>query len=254
MACDAAVRFQTELDLLFAMYPNAVAFSSKARELQYVHPPNSDNTSSKARLLLRIPDTYPVFDSAEIISATGPQKEDLRTATRAMFESLNAPAGEEVLDVLLLAFQEVVSLRESAVHGGNDQVAGHARENEDISTGHKTVIIWLHHLLNTNKRKLALNPSRSDSNISGITKPGYPGVLIYSGPKAAADAHVSELRSQKWQAFQVRYNSEDVGKADSRWNFKHGLGIHELESMSDVARDISDAKQREIFLSAIGVK
>lgn len=100
----------------------------------------------------------------------------------------------------------------------------------------KTVIIWLHHLLATSKRKLAVSPAgaatisssssatttalaptatptdRSTStstsqstrpSISGLTKPGYPGILIYSGDSDVVDEHVRALKAQNWQAFRA---------------------------------------------------
>ncbi|KIW19894.1 hypothetical protein PV08_00469 [Exophiala spinifera] len=101
----------------------------------------------------------------------------------------------------------------------------------------KTVIIWLHHLLATSKRKLAVSqphvnsnsnsnsttktakakakptsaspPSVSASTISGMTKPGYPGILLFSGPRDLVDAHVKELKDLNWQAFSKRYDSDE---------------------------------------------
>ncbi|EXJ90514.1 hypothetical protein A1O1_03617 [Capronia coronata CBS 617.96] len=105
----------------------------------------------------------------------------------------------------------------------------------------KTVIIWLHHLLALSKRKLAVTPttttttisttgttmssssssSPSSSNsisISGLTKPGYPGIMVFSGPKDLVDAHVRELRGLNWQAFQVRYDSDDEKEDGMGWS------------------------------------
>ncbi|KAI1364862.1 hypothetical protein F5Y08DRAFT_197887 [Xylaria arbuscula] len=252
MEAEAADRFEAELDLLLAMYPDSLSFSTKGRELKYSHRHDESSSGAAAVLILRLPDTYPLAGFPEIVSATGHHKEDLRSATQAVFSSTEAPPGEEVLDVLLLAFTDL------AVSRKNPDVTMQAPEQPEpkgtSALVNRTVIIWLHHLLNTNKRKLALNPSVAASNISGVTKPGYPGVLIFSGERSAIDSHVLELRNQRWQAFQIRYDTDSGEGPSEIWKFKHGTGISEVGSMSDVAQSIVDAQQREVFLVAIGVK
>ncbi|TGJ79997.1 hypothetical protein E0Z10_g8769 [Xylaria hypoxylon] len=253
MATETAERFAAELDLLLAMYPESLSFSPKARELKYSHCDES-SAKSPAILTLRLPDTYPLAGFPEVISATGHDKEDLRSATKIAFCSIGAPVGEEVIDALLLVFMDLVSSRERPHQNTTTQAASQPEYNERNALANRTVIIWLHHLLNTNKRKLALNPSMVGSRISGITKPGYPGVLIFSGERSAVESHVSELRNQRWQAFQVRYDTDNTGVPSEIWQFKRGAGICEVGSMSDVAQSIVDPQLKEIFLSSIGIK
>jgi hypothetical protein len=251
MEFEAVERLQAELELLLAMYPESLSYSPKARELKYLHRGDGSGPNHPAVLLLRLPDTYPLDGSPEIISATGHCKEDLRSATKAAFSVIETPAGEEVLDALLLAFRDLVSsLEDSRQVAASQATTGQSESEGNNVPTNRTVVIWLHHLLNTNKRKLALNPSIAGSRISGITKPGYPGALIFSGERDAVDAHVAELRNQRWQAFQIRYDSGD-GEV---WRFKHGAGIREVESMSDVVQSIVDPDQKEVFLGYIGVK
>ncbi|KAI1288532.1 hypothetical protein F5Y03DRAFT_88484 [Xylaria venustula] len=251
MATEAAERFDAELDLLLAMYPESLSFSPKARELKYVHLDDESSAKSPAVLTLRLADTYPLAGFPEVISATGHDKEDLRSATKAVFSSIESPAGEEVLDALLLVFRDLISSRESSHQNATVQRSEFSGTD---TPANRTVIIWLHHLLNTNKRKLALNPSLGGMNISGVTKPGHPGVLVFSGEKSAVDSHVLELRNQKWQAFQIRYDTDNEGVPSEIWQFTHGTGICEVGSMSDVAQSIVDPQLKEVFLGSIGVK
>ncbi|KAI3326806.1 hypothetical protein HD806DRAFT_488260 [Xylariaceae sp. AK1471] len=146
----------------------------------------------------------------------------------------------------------MVSSREDAHQSATRQTTNQSTSETKGNNAptNRTVVIWLHHLLNTNKRKLALNPSMTGSRISGVTKPGYPGLLIFSGEGSAVDSHVLELRNQRWQAFQIRYDTGD----SEVWQFKHGAGICEVESMSDVVQSIVDPQLREVFLGCIGVK
>lgn len=238
-------RLENELALLTAMYPDATTHHPASSELKYTSPAGAGGV-----LHLRLPSDYP--DSAtlpDVISAVDASKTDLRTRTTAAVHALNLPRGEEVLDAIISAFDGVLEdggVECSLASSGQDGATG---EDADAK---KTVVVWLHHLLNTNKRKLALSPP---SGVSGLTKPGYPGVLVYSGPAGAVGQHVEALKSQNWQAFQVRYE-EGV-----EWVFEHGKGVREVESMSDVVKGVEgpegDGKgegQRVEFLRAVGIK
>lgn len=251
---EAAERLEAELALLHAMYPDSISHSPKSREVRYTHLSGPDIEATEGVLVLRLPDEYPATGSPDVILATGAQKSDLRSAAQSAFGDVTPPSGGEILDVLILAFQDILQAEISQVNRAVDEPAGPL----EASASPKTVIIWLHHLLNTNKRKLALNPS-SQSNmhpISGLVKPGYPGIMVFSGSGETVAAHVAELRAQRWQAFQVRYNSDDDISDHSKiaWKFSHGEGIAEVESMSEVVQGIVGEREREVLLSSIGVK
>ena len=85
--------------------------------------------------------------------------------------------------------------------------------------------------------------------VNGITKPGYPGVMNFSGPKIAVDAHVQQLKQQRWQAFQVRF------EMDETWSLVHGLGIIEVESMAEVVAEVEKAaEQKDVFMEVMKMK
>ncbi|KAI0197482.1 hypothetical protein F4808DRAFT_295579 [Astrocystis sublimbata] len=254
MATEAEERFKDELGLLQAMYPDALSFAPNARELKYsISSDQETATKPPAVLLLRLPETYPLDGFPQVITALGHQKEDLRSAAKAAFSSLASPPGEEVLDALLLAFRDLVESQDNRAQIATSQATEDTVQKAN-ALANRTVIIWLHHLLNTNKRKLALNPTMAGSGVSGVTKPGYPGVLIFSGQRNVVDAHMSELRNQRWQAFQVRYDTDDGCAPSEVWQFTHGEGIREVESMGDVVQSVTHPQHRDIFLGAIGVK
>lgn len=255
-------RLDNEIELLTAIYPDQATFSLKSRELKF--------TQDHATLQLRIPETYPESGLPDLLAATDFTKHDIRTQTKTAIQALGLPEGEEALDAIISAFQQVISdrLETSSIASTKSAKSLKSTKHEDPNTK-KTVIIWLHHLLNTNKRKLCLSPA-----FSGITKPGHPGVLVYSGPVAAINAHVNELKAQNWAAFQVRFEEE------VEWRFKHGEGVREVESMADVVKLLEldekntsgkdtqkgrkkDAqsgengqgqKQKDEFLKAVGIK
>ncbi|KAI3402096.1 hypothetical protein diail_25 [Diaporthe ilicicola] len=255
----AQERLQQELELLEAMYPECVAFDSRRRELRYSPVADRDQLP-KGVLVLRIPDHYPVKGLPDLITAKDSRGLDARTQVSAAFSRLGVVEGEEALDAFILAFQDFIN--ESAAESPQAQeVTGGSKAQEMKQQRPKTVVVWLHHLLNTNKRKLALNPSFDGESVSGLTKPGYPGVMIFSGPEDTVNSHVAELRSQRWQAFQVRYDSEeaegrdDAGDDDDcSWGFQPRAGVREVETLSEMAQAILRAEHRETFLRVMGLK
>jgi len=238
---DIAGRQEAELGLLEAMYPDTLHWSKQRQELTY-------RPEEGGVLTLRLPNDYPGTSSPELVSATSEDKTDLRNLARSYISALELSPNEESLDAIIQGFDELVKQRPEA-----DQASEHRLNQPHALSAPRstftTVIIWLHHLINTNKRKLALNPSVNPGAVTGITKPGYPGVLVYSGTADAIEAHVAELRNQRWQAFHVRYHEP----AASAWKFA-AAGIVEVESMSEVTKNIVDEDDKQTFLRAIGVK
>lgn len=244
-------RLEMELALLEAMYPAQLHYDAPSRQVNFVCE------GGGSALHLRLPERYPSAGTPDVISATDAAKTDLRAQTSHAVQKLGLTEGEEALDAVLAAFQQLLATRRDGVQsllGENttDEITrGDANQNQNQSNVNKktTVIIWLHHLLNTNKRKLALSPPPSSPPVSGIAKPGYPGILIYAGPAAAVSEHVAVLKAQNWQAFQVRYEEEAL------WTLAHGEGVREVESMSDVVKAVQGtAGQKAEFLKAVGIK
>ena len=236
MEDDNTTRVENEFALLEAMYPEEVIYIAKSKEVQYSH--------SGASLLLRLSDAYPESEQPQIISATNSRKMDLSDKLKGTIASL--PTGEEALDTFVSAFRELLAAEEA-----EDALTGHSKHqisDKTASLHHEakkqTTIIWLHHLLNTNKRKLALSPLYDE--VSGISKPGYPGVLIFSGPASAVQEHVNILKQQNWAAFQIRYEGA------TQWKFRHGGAVKEVESMSEVVKDVGDRKDE--FLDAMRMR
>lgn len=230
MASESDDRLSTELELLEAMYAEQIKYIPKGRELTYT-------TTHGAILTLRLPDGYLTTSLPDVLSASV-GKSDVRDAVKTQIQECEV--GLEILDSVLSSFNDL------AEEVGNVQATAADQKNVKDSKelgGSSTVIIWLHHLLNTNKRKLCLSPT----SLSGITKPGYPGVLVYSGSAKDVHEHVNELKGQNWAAFQVRHESDDL------WDFTHGTGIVEVEAMKEVVAGVGE-KHKEEFLEAMKIK
>ncbi|EXJ68997.1 uncharacterized protein A1O5_07932 [Cladophialophora psammophila CBS 110553] len=266
-SAETSSRLEAELSLLEAMYPGNITFDSRSRDLLF-----TPSDSQRSALLLRLPDQYPEQGVPEVISACDNSRNDIRDRIRRAIDGLGAEGiGVEVLDQVVSIFEDEISgtssdLTACSVEGSNGKEQQAARDPSAGSQPRpRTVIIWLHHLLATSKRKLAVNPTASSpasspsSAISGISKPGYPGIMVFSGPSDLVDSHLRELKALNWQVFQVRYDSdENAGQEEQErdeWTFSHGKGkIIEVESMAEVVKDIVKEGNKLLFLEAVGVK
>lgn len=233
-------RLDNEVSLLQAMYPEQITWNAHSRELKY--------TSDGSNFLLRLPDDYLLSGLPTILSATT-KKHDLRDTLKERFHEL--PRGEEVLDSVVVTFDELAAdfdlddaTPEASQRHSKGMENGYGRNDSSQEPRKATILVWLHHLLNTNKRKQALSPA---STVSGVTKPGYPGVLLYSGPEAAVREHANELKGLNWAAFQVRMES------DEEWKFKHGSGVKEVEGLGEVVAEIGEDRKEE-FMEAMRMK
>jgi len=222
------------------MYPEQVTWDAHARDLKYA--------SDGSNFVLRLPDDYLLAGLPTILSATT-KKHDLRNTLRERFHEL--PRGEEVLDSIVVTFEELAAdfdledaTPDSAQQGGKTKGDDYSWDDGSQESRRATILVWLHHLLNTNKRRQALSPART---VSGVTKPGYPGILLYSGPEAAVREHVNELKGLNWAAFQVRMES------DEEWKFKHGTGVKEVEGLGEVVAEIGEQRKEE-FMEAMRMK
>ena len=230
MASEVEQRLTTEIELLESMYPEQVKYSKKGRELSY--------TVERAGLKLRLPDDYIQNGLPEVVSASI-GKQDVRDQIKKVVAE--CATGEEVLDSIIASFNDLAESASSDFDAANPPRASTDSRSDNAKA---TIIVWLHHLLNTNKRKQCLAPP---NGVSGVTKPGYPGVLIYSGPSKSVHDHVNELKALNWAAFQVRVETED------EWQFTHGDGVVEVEAMKDVVAEVREARKEE-FLEAMRMK
>ena len=226
---DQPDRLANELELLNAIYPGQIHYDERGREVSYKHEP--------ASFQLRLPYDSLISALPDVLSASM-GKSGLREQLKQRIVACNL--GEEVLDSVVLSFTELVD--SSPIDNDNEHRPSEDEGREDDSKA--TIVVWLHHLLNTNKRKLALSPP---SRVSGVTKPGYPGVLIYSGPAKPVHEHVNELKQQNWQAFQLRLKTED------EWTFAHGSGVKEVEAMKDIVAEVG-LSHKEAFLEAMRMR
>lgn len=234
-----SIRLNAELELLEAMYPGQTRHNSKAHEFSFKH--------ESATLQLRLPETYPDAGQPDVVGATDASKVDMRNQTKSAIKELGLFDGEEALDAIVAAFHQLLEVRSTST--SDERLLSDVNSIKNIgSDASKTVIIWLHHLLALTKRKMAISPA----DIAGITKPGYPGIMIFSGSSSVVTEHVNTLKAENWQAFQIRYEEEEL------WTFAHERGVKEVETMAEAVKALETGengqKQKQKFLQAVGIK
>ncbi|GJN92109.1 hypothetical protein Rhopal_005138-T1 [Rhodotorula paludigena] len=137
----------------------------------------------------------------------------------------------------------------------------------------KTVLLWSHHLLATSKRKDIVAWS-TELELYGLSKPGYPGVIIVEGLAHNADEFVCRIKQLQWKALQVRCEldgpvvvpPEDLdAKEAPRWavrrrshlgsvldpDEKGKICVREMEGLNEVGEIMRAAGLEDVFLTAL---
>jgi len=92
-------------------------------------------------------------------------------------------------------------------HQGSSQDTQQQQQSEECAQDLLRVIVWFHHIKSTEKRKNLVCSWARELDISGYSKPGYPGILVAEGLTADVRAYLARIRDLSWQAMQVRGHS-----------------------------------------------
>ncbi|GAA5870394.1 hypothetical protein JCM16303_001988 [Sporobolomyces ruberrimus] len=136
-------------------------------------------------------------------------------------------------------------------------------------------LIWSHHLLATSKRKDIVAWS-TELKLFGISKPGYPGVIVIEGSKENVDDFVWRIKQLQWKALQIRCEQdgalitppEEISPMDSlEWVMRNRsqLGpvlstdsnekicVKEVEGLNDLGDIMRKAGLEDVFLTALKI-
>jgi hypothetical protein len=155
-----------------------------------------------------------------------------------VLSSLSSSVDERLLDI-------IESFRDSILSTTPLPIV-HAGPSSELPPYEKTylTLIWFHHLLSTTKRKAILTLD----NLRGLSKPGYPGILVLQGSKSTLEEAITELKQMKWQAMQVRGEIETSPEQLLR------EGMHERETVAEVVEQLDKLGLGEWCLSALRMK
>ncbi|GAA5838062.1 hypothetical protein JCM3766R1_004189 [Sporobolomyces carnicolor] len=139
----------------------------------------------------------------------------------------------------------------------------------------KCTLIWSHHLLATSKRKDIIAWS-TELSLFGISKPGYPGVIVVEGCRENVDEFVWRIKQLQWKALQIRCEQDgqvavvpdSVAASDSlEWTMrnKSQLGpvlstdpsdkicVREVEGLNELGEIMREGGLEVVFLTALKI-
>jgi hypothetical protein len=160
--------------------------------------------------------------------------------------------GTECIDEIITDLQPTVDTvttqQSNATNALNSRQQSSTQNLDIVQQDNKLVLIWTHHLLSTQKRKFIRDRSNA-IGLVGYSKPGYPGVIVIEGAASDVDLFVQELKELRWQALSVK-----AEVSHSRRQLGSITGVREIESISDLTKELSKDGLEEWFLDAIGLR
>lgn len=163
-------------------------------------------------------------------------------------------AGIECVDLVFSEFRHAVK-DDSAHQSVQDDAAIEDGAGEEHNMKGLRVVLWMHHLLATSKRKGIVQLAK-ELSLAGYSKPGYPGSVYVEGQADNVNSFVEELKSWRWQAIQQRASvavpvSDLALLAGSKGIEEvHGLG----EIVEGLKRSEKSGKVAELYIEAMKIK
>ena len=199
----------------------------------------------KVTLQFTLPERYP-SNGNPIVGFTAPslsktQHQALQTHLNSILHGLSSSDNERLLEIIESLKEFLPTTLSSFTTEGT--LPDTSTTVDPISEGPNVIVlIWFHHLLSTTKRKAI----KSLDSLRGISKPGYPGILVLQGSKASVDEAITELKSMRWQVIQVR------GEIECEQEL--AVGIHEVEKVAEVVAKMEEIGLGDWCLSALKMK
>lgn len=158
------------------------------------------------------------------------------------------------MDLILSEFRQAVE-DDSARHTVQDNASTGKVAGEEHGGNGLRVVLWMHHLLATSKRKGIVQLGK-ELSLAGYSKPGYPGSVYVEGQADNVNTFVEELKSWRWQAIQERASvavpvSELALLAGSK-------GIEEVPGLGEIVEGLKhrekSGKVAELYIEAMKIK
>lgn len=195
-AAENRERQLNEVTLLESMYPE---------ELQVIKHPKSqdDDFEFEIRLdpahslsFVLSPKTYPASSGPQVFLSFGSDvPNDTRKQLRAHLRDIvdRQEPGIECVDLIIGDFRQTLDDFNASSHDNDVQRAGQQSSPNTSQTQALRVVLWMHHLLATSKRRAIVQLSK-ELGLGGFSKPGYPGSVFAEGEATAVRTFVDELK------------------------------------------------------------
>lgn len=252
-------RQYNEISLLQTMYPDEMTITKA--------PASSEDAEVEIRLdkshtlVFTLPSReYPVSVKPHVLLDFGSHvpnsdRKELRARLKDVVEQQES--GVECVDLIIGDFKsqlESFEILKGASGAGQD---AEKSSNAEKSVKGMRVVLWMHHLLATSKRKAILQLSK-ELGLAGFSKPGYPGSVYVEGEAEAVRSFVDELKSMRWQAIQERATDEVLLSSLTLLG-KGAAGVREVEGLGDISEGLMASGPQgpmiaQLFLESMKIK
>ncbi|KAL0259334.1 hypothetical protein SLS55_005070 [Diplodia seriata] len=247
IAAENRERQLNEVTLLESMYPE---------ELQIIKHPKGldDDLELEIRLdpahslsFVLSPKTYPASSGPQVFLSFGSDvSNDSRGQLRAHLRDIvdQQEPGIECVDLIIGDFRQALDDFNASAREKDVQRAGQHSGPDASQTQALRVVLWMHHLLATSKRRAIVQLSR-ELGLGGFSKPGYPGSVFVEGEATSVRTFVDELKSMRWQAIQERASA-----TVPTTSLVLPSGIQEVQGLGDIAEGLRSTGDQGDSLAA----
>ncbi|KAF2143507.1 uncharacterized protein K452DRAFT_357804 [Aplosporella prunicola CBS 121167] len=233
-----------EITLLETMYPEEI------RIIKNPQGPDEDfeleiQLDTAHSLSFVLPWLYPTSSPPHVFVSFGPgvQNDDRKQLRARLREIVDRQVpGIECVDLIVGDFKQALEDFESDRQA---QAAQHAAPRPTHKTEEAEglrVVLWMHHLLATSKRRAIVQLSK-ELSLAGYSKPGYPGSVYVEGEASNVRSFVDELKSMRWQAIQER--ASEVTPVPALTLISSGqIGVEEVQGLGDIVENLKSRGDR----------
>ncbi|KAL1637772.1 hypothetical protein SLS56_000327 [Neofusicoccum ribis] len=237
-AAENRERQENEVALLESMYPDELEIIKQPKGLDEEFELEIHLDPAHSLSFVLSPRTYPASSAPQVFLSFGSDvPNDTRKCLRARLREIveQQEPGIECVDLIIGDFRQTLddmsaAADDSSSHNVDQNPNPHAAETEGLR-----VVLWMHHLLATSKRRAIVQLSK-ELGLGGFSKPGYPGSVYVEGEAAAVRTFVDELKSMRWQAIQERA-TENAQMS----SLTLAPGIQEVQGLGDIAERLKSS-------------
>lgn len=189
-----------------------------------------------------------------------PQTEELNTqltllATGTQGQVVVLQLYQQLLDMLTEAHHASLAQDEDGLTQAMDgiQLSPAAERIPSVVLGRRA--IYFHHIINANKRRVVKDWAL-ELQLGGLSKIGWPGIVIVEGRESDVQEYVRRLQHLKWKQMVVRGEQTDTSETlaiDEMRLLPRGFQEFPENGMSVLAAACKSAGVEELFLTTMKI-
>ena len=248
-----------------------VAISDNILSIQLISTSPEPEQTFKATLTLQLSRSYPSHSPPQFMSIDCQNVPGFNgSSCAAIFQNIWADAEGEVClyDMISWLNERLTDIEEDEkymkLQHQNDSALATALATADsiqhinnyTPTHFGRRCIYTHHTI-ANSKRTAVIRTALQLGLSGISKIGWPGVIVIEGDENACQEYVRYVSSLRWKQLTVRgeevYEMKEEDTIDSLRAFPPGFQEFGEKCMSDAAKTCRDVGLEDLFLTAMKI-